>query len=250
MARPCPSSPSLSSSSLRSCTRAGTSSPRRRAAMRASPSFSALFLVVLWAPLGAWAALGEMGRWGWREWLVLFGSAIVHVLYFTTLLRGYRLSDLTVVYPVARGTGPLLATVGALLWFGESLSVVAGAGVAGIAVGVFFIAGGPGLWAKSHDPGATQPRARGHRLGRRDRRPHRRLHAARQLCGQDAADLADPGRLCRQPVPRPLPDAGGAAPARRPGATCGVPSGDPHWSSRCSGRSATCSCSMPCGWRP
>ena len=113
---------------------------------------AAVFLVGLWAPLGLWAGAGEVGRWGRTEWLVLLGSAIVHVFYFTTLLRGYRLSDLTVVYPVARGTGPLLATLGALLWFGESLSVVAGVGVAGIAVGVFFIAGGPGLWAKAHDP--------------------------------------------------------------------------------------------------
>ena len=83
---------------------------------------------------------------------MLFASAIVHVFYFTTLLRGYRLSDLTVVYPVARGTGPLLASLGALLWLGESMSAVAGGGVAGVVIGAFFIAGGPGLWAKAHDP--------------------------------------------------------------------------------------------------
>ncbi|MEP7301989.1 MAG: EamA family transporter [Caldimonas sp.] len=113
---------------------------------------SALFLLVLWAPLGAWAAWGTVPGWGRIEWLVLLASAIVHVVYFTTLLRGYRLSDLTVVYPVARGTGPLLASLGALLWLGESMSAVAACGVAGVAAGVFFIAGGPGLWAKAHDP--------------------------------------------------------------------------------------------------
>ena len=32
------------------------------------------------------------------------------------------------------------------------MSVVAACGVAGVAIGVFFIAGGPGLWAKAHDP--------------------------------------------------------------------------------------------------
>jgi drug/metabolite transporter (DMT)-like permease len=113
---------------------------------------AALFLVVLWAPLGAWAAWDALPRWGRREWLVLLASAIVHVVYFTTLLRGYRLSDLTLVYPVARGTGPLLASLGALLWLGEAMSLVAALGVAGVAVGVFFIAGGPGLWAKVDDP--------------------------------------------------------------------------------------------------
>src|SRR4029079_9361830 len=86
------------------------------------------------------------------EWAVLLASAIVHVFYFTTLLRGYRLSALTVVYPVARGTGPLLASLGALVWLGESLSALAACGVAGVVFGVFFIAGVPGLWAKAHDP--------------------------------------------------------------------------------------------------
>jgi drug/metabolite transporter (DMT)-like permease len=113
---------------------------------------AALFLVVVWAPLGIWAAWDAVPHFGRVEWAVLFASAIVHVFYFTTLLRGYRLSDLTVVYPVARGTGPLLASLGALLWFGESMSAVAACGVAGVVVGVFFIAGGPSLWAKAHDP--------------------------------------------------------------------------------------------------
>ena len=114
--------------------------------------FSALFLLVVWAPLGAWAAWDSVPRWGRLEWAVLVASALVHVFYFTTLLRGYRASDLTIVYPMARGTGPLLSSLGALWWLGESMSVTAAIGVAGVAVGVFFIAGGPGLWAEAHDP--------------------------------------------------------------------------------------------------
>jgi drug/metabolite transporter (DMT)-like permease len=117
---------------------------------------AALFLVVLWAPLGAWAAWDALPRWGWIEWSVLLASAVVHVVYFTTLLRGYRRSDLTIVYPVARGTGPLLASLGALAWLGESMGLVAALGVVGVATGVFFIAGGPGLWAKAHDPPRRQ----------------------------------------------------------------------------------------------
>jgi drug/metabolite transporter (DMT)-like permease len=113
---------------------------------------AALFLVVVWAPLGLWAGWQALPRWGALEWAVLLASAVVHVVYFTTLLRGYRLADLTVVYPLARGTGPLLSSLGAVLWLGERLSLVATAGVAAVAIGVFFIAGGPGLWAKAHDP--------------------------------------------------------------------------------------------------
>ena len=76
--------------------------------------------------LGAARRLGRSGRRcraGARSnRRVLLASAIVHVVYFTTLLRGYRLADLTVVYPVARGTGPLLTSLGALVWLGERLS--------------------------------------------------------------------------------------------------------------------------------
>ena len=72
------------------------------------------------------------------------------------MLRGYRVSDLTVVYPVARGTGPLLSASGAVLWMGERLGLLGTAGVAGIALGVFLIAGGPALWAKAHDPAQRQ----------------------------------------------------------------------------------------------
>lgn len=113
---------------------------------------AALLLVVIWAPLGLWAAWRAVPLWGAVEWAVLLASAIVHVFYFTTLLRGYRLSYLTVVYPVARGSGPLLASLGAIVWLGESMSAVAAAGVGGVVLGVFFIAGGPGLWSKAHDP--------------------------------------------------------------------------------------------------
>jgi drug/metabolite transporter (DMT)-like permease len=113
---------------------------------------AALLQLALWAPLGAWAGWQVLPRWSALAWAVLLASAIVHVVYFTTLLRGYRHADLTVVYPLARGTGPLLAALGAIVWLGERPSAVAGAGVAAVAVGVFFIAGGPALWARAHDP--------------------------------------------------------------------------------------------------
>ena len=111
-----------------------------------------LQLVVLWAPVGLWFGWDVVPLWGWREWGCLFASAIVHLAYFSTLLRGYRMSDLTVVYPIARGTGPLLSATGAVLLLGEHLGLLGAAGVAGIALGVFLIAGGPNLWAKAHDP--------------------------------------------------------------------------------------------------
>lgn len=113
---------------------------------------AAVQLCVIWAPLGLWAAWGVVPGWGWKEWAAVLASAIVHLLYFTTLLRGYRLADLTVVYPIARGTGPLLSAMGAVLLLGERLSPLGLAGVAAVVAGVFLIAGGPQLWALAHDP--------------------------------------------------------------------------------------------------
>jgi len=51
--------------------------------------------------------------------VLILGSGLIHVGYFFLLLRGYRAGDLSLVYPLARGTGPLLATAGAVAVFGE-----------------------------------------------------------------------------------------------------------------------------------
>jgi drug/metabolite transporter (DMT)-like permease len=115
---------------------------------------AAIQVALLWAPLAAWFGHDVAGRWGWAEWAVIGASAVVHLVYFTTLLRGYRESDLTVVYPVARGVGPLLAVLGAVLVLGESLSAAGAFGVAAVIGGVFVLAGGPALLmrARAHDP--------------------------------------------------------------------------------------------------
>ena len=124
-----------------------------------------LMTCLLWAPAALWFGLQEWTRWGVLEWAVLSLSALVHVLYFTVLLTGYRKSDLTVVYPVARGSGPLLAAVGAVLLLGERLTPLAGAGVLAVCGGVFLVAGGPALWRGSPDHGARQRALAGVRWG-------------------------------------------------------------------------------------
>lgn len=120
------------------------------------PLMSALMIMLLWAPLGLWLAWQQMGAWGWREWLLVLASSIGHLVYFQALLAGYRASDLTVVYPVARGTGPLVSSVGAVLLLGETLGLKGVTGVLGIAFGVFLIAGGPKLWSAAHEASQRQ----------------------------------------------------------------------------------------------
>ena len=114
--------------------------------------FTSFVLMLVWAPVGLWAAWGVLPGWGWREWTVIAVSGVLHVLYYVVLLRGYRKADLTVVYPLARGSGPLLSSMVAIMLLGEQISALGLAGIAGVVGGVFLIAGGPGLLRAAHDP--------------------------------------------------------------------------------------------------
>jgi drug/metabolite transporter (DMT)-like permease len=78
--------------------------------------------------------------------LLALGSGILQITYFLTLQRGYRLGDVSVVYPLARGSGPLLSVVFAIVLFGERPGVVGliGAGVVVAGVVVIGLAGGRG----------------------------------------------------------------------------------------------------------
>ena len=118
--------------------------------------FSSVWMALIWAPVGLWAGWSVVPRWGWVEWGFIGASAVLHVVYFIVLLRGYRKADLTVVYPLARGSGPLLSSMVAIMLLGEQISALGVAGIAGVVVGVFLIAGGPGLWRAAHDPQRQQ----------------------------------------------------------------------------------------------
>jgi drug/metabolite transporter (DMT)-like permease len=114
--------------------------------------FSALIMFVFWSPLCIYLGWHVVPNWGALEWTVIAISGFVHWIYFICLLTGYRKSDLTVVYPVARGSGPLLSSGVAVIVFGEQFSAFGAAGIAGVVTGVFLVAGGPALFRAAHDP--------------------------------------------------------------------------------------------------
>jgi drug/metabolite transporter (DMT)-like permease len=103
---------------------------------------SSVLVSLLWAPLALWVGLTQALSLGWLEWGVLLATAVVHALYFRSLLYGYQVADLTVVYPTARGGGPLLSTLGAVLLLGEVLHPLAALGALAVVGGVFLIGGG------------------------------------------------------------------------------------------------------------
>jgi hypothetical protein len=67
-------------------------------------AFTGLVSMAVWAPLGLWFGVQQVPHWGLAEWAVIAASAVLHTFYFIALLRGYRKADLTVVYPLARGS--------------------------------------------------------------------------------------------------------------------------------------------------
>ncbi len=112
-------------------------------------AFTGTVMMVFWAPVGLWVGWDVVPHWGRTEWALVAASGMLHTLYYIVLLRGYRKADLTVVYPIARGSGPLLSSAIAIAFFGERLSAFGALGIAGVVLGVFLIAGGPGLWRAS-----------------------------------------------------------------------------------------------------
>lgn len=78
-------------------------------------------------------------------WPFLIASALLHSGYKLFLLRAYSLGDLSQVYPIARGSAPLLVAVFAALFVGEALTAKTVLGVAIIAIGIMslsFFSGG------------------------------------------------------------------------------------------------------------
>jgi drug/metabolite transporter (DMT)-like permease len=105
--------------------------------------FSALS-AVLWAPAALVALAVAPGSFGLEGLGFVAGSGALHALYFVLLQRGYREGDLSLVYPLARGTGPLLSTLAAIVLFSERPSALALAGGAIIVGAVLSLAGAGG----------------------------------------------------------------------------------------------------------
>lgn len=74
-----------------------------------------------------------------RSGCFIAGTALIHLVYFMLLQRGYQTGDLSLVYPLARGLGPALATVGAILLLDERPSALALTGLVLVLFGVILL---------------------------------------------------------------------------------------------------------------
>ncbi|SMD02559.1 EamA family transporter [Sporomusa malonica] len=98
---------------------------------------------LLYFPLALWVLLIEKPNISTYQIVLILGSAVLHSVYFILLDKGYRFGDLSVIYPLARGTGPLLSIVTAILFLGEQPTPIALAGAILIGIGILVITGNP-----------------------------------------------------------------------------------------------------------
>jgi len=74
------------------------------------------------------------------SWPYIIASVIIHIAYYLALAQAYRHGDLGQVYPIARGSAPLMTAILATLWLGETLGPYGWAGVGVLAAGILLLA--------------------------------------------------------------------------------------------------------------
>jgi drug/metabolite transporter (DMT)-like permease len=73
------------------------------------------------------------------SWPYATASVIIHLGYFIGLIGSYRAGDLGQVYPIARGTAPLLTAAASTAVVGETLGLLGWAGIVLLAAGVLLV---------------------------------------------------------------------------------------------------------------
>jgi drug/metabolite transporter (DMT)-like permease len=97
---------------------------------------SAACSTVVYAPIVAVAAVIERPQLTWTALAFVGCTSVLQVAYFYLLGQGYKRGDLSLVYPLARGTGPTLAIIGAVVFFDERPEWIALVGAALVVGGI------------------------------------------------------------------------------------------------------------------
>lgn len=100
--------------------------------------FSAL-ATLIYLPLVIVAVVVQKPHLGAPELTALGFTCLLHIAYYLFLNWGYQVGDLSLVYPIARGAGPLLAVIGAVIFLGERPSALAVGGMLLISMGILIL---------------------------------------------------------------------------------------------------------------
>ncbi|MFQ5915154.1 MAG: EamA family transporter [Nitrospinota bacterium] len=98
------------------------------------------------AYLPVYLFMGYGLSWPWMGWACLFGSGLIHTVYYWALGRSYEFGDLSLVYPLSRGTAVLLVAFFSVLFVGERPSALGSAGIASVLVGIYGLHLRSGSW--------------------------------------------------------------------------------------------------------
>jgi drug/metabolite transporter (DMT)-like permease len=90
-------------------------------------------------PWVGWVLAHGTHVWSLPVAVCLVLSALLHLCYSLCLQRGYQVADLSVVYPIARGTGPMLSSIGAFMLLRETPSAQGIFGLLAVVAGIGFI---------------------------------------------------------------------------------------------------------------
>jgi drug/metabolite transporter (DMT)-like permease len=96
-------------------------------------------LISLGAGLVALALVPLVGVPAWAAWPWLIASVVVHLFYFASLIESYRTGDLGQVYPIARGSAPLMTAAATTVFIGEKLSLIGWTGILSLVAGVLLL---------------------------------------------------------------------------------------------------------------
>lgn len=101
--------------------------------------FATTAIITVASGLIALPALPLVGVLPVAAWPWVAGSVTVHLAYYIGLTEAYRTGDMSQVYPIARGSAPLMTAIVSTAVIGEHLSVVGWAGIMALVSGVVLL---------------------------------------------------------------------------------------------------------------
>src|SRR5215472_14224371 len=93
-------------------------------------------LISIGSAIVALVLIPFVGLPAWGAWPWLIASVAIHLVYFASLIESYRTGDLGQVYPIARGSAPLLTAAATTIFVGEKLSLIGWMGIVALVAGV------------------------------------------------------------------------------------------------------------------
>jgi drug/metabolite transporter (DMT)-like permease len=96
-------------------------------------------LISIGAAIVSALALPVVGLPAMAAWPWCLASVLIHLVYFSALIESYRSGDMGQVYPIARGSAPLMTATATTVFIGERLGVLGWCGIGLLVAGVVLL---------------------------------------------------------------------------------------------------------------